>query len=239
MKIIEGKQYDDFWWAARRGVPTASDMKKILTPGGKPSKQSDDYALSLLGDMIDAEYPRPDSFANAAMKNGTIMEPRARKAYQADAETTVREVCFCTSDDGRFGFSPDGLCGDDGGLELKSPLPKTYLGYRKDPHTLVDDYKVQIHGCLFISGRAWWDAVAWIPDMPDQIVRVRVFLDAYTAAIGLALEAFWERLTEIRAQLDLETYIEAQRSAMASRLAAMAQRLETSDDPTDACNNVW
>src|SRR5262245_2947730 len=44
VKIIECKQYTPEWWEARRGIPTASNFDKILTPKTeKASAQQADY----------------------------------------------------------------------------------------------------------------------------------------------------------------------------------------------------
>lgn len=35
MKIVKCPQYSDLWWEARRGIPTASEAGRIITPVGK------------------------------------------------------------------------------------------------------------------------------------------------------------------------------------------------------------
>jgi len=70
-----------------------------------------------------------EAYTSRAMQDGIDMEPEARACYSFLAGGEVKQVGFCLSDDGRFGCSPDGLVGDDGGLELKCPLPKTHIKY--------------------------------------------------------------------------------------------------------------
>ena len=73
------------------------------------------------------------------MERGKALEPQARAFYAFHADADVRQVGFI----GRrvsmadiqdpeaihVGCSPDGLVGDDGGLELKVPLEHTHISY--------------------------------------------------------------------------------------------------------------
>jgi len=188
MKIVECAQYTPEWWTARRGIPTASRMGDIITAQTmKPSVGMTRYICELVGDLADPQYPRVDDYQSAAMKNGTILEPEARAWYEMDTNQTVRQVGFILSDDGRFGCSPDGLIGDAGGLELKSPLPKTHVAYLLDGG-LPDAYKAQVHASLVVTGLAWWDFVSYCPGL--EPLRVRVIPDDFTEALRVCMAQF-------------------------------------------------
>jgi hypothetical protein len=72
------------------------------------------------------------------------------------------------------GCSPDGLIGEDGGLEIKCPF-----GLRKDEapafKTLKEQphYYDQIQFSLWVTGRKWWDFYQWSPN-GTMLERVEV-----------------------------------------------------------------
>lgn len=189
MKVYEFAQYSSDWWAVRRGVPTASEFSSIITPEkGQLSKQAHSYACQLVADLFDPYYGCHEDYQTAAMRNGTIMEPEARRFYAFDRGEDVRQVGFCTTDDGRFGCSPDGLVGDEGGLELKSPSPKVHVQYLL-AGGVPAEYRPQVHGHLVVTGREWWDFMSYCRGFPPLLVRV--VPDDYTAALRKALDGFW------------------------------------------------
>ena len=65
----------------------------------------------------------------------------------------------------------DGLVGDDGGIEIKCPLPHNHIAYLR-AGDVPGKYIPQIQGCLWITGREWWDFMSYHPAMEDLIVRV-------------------------------------------------------------------
>lgn len=196
MTIHDMEQYSPDWWAIRRGVPTASEFSSILTPKtGKLSAAADTYICRLIGDLYDPEYPRIDKGVNDAMREGTRREPESRRWYELDRALSVQQVGFCLTDDGRFGCSPDGLVGQDGVIELKNPGHAQQVRYLID-NTLPDDYRVQVHGQLLVTGRKWLDFMSYAPPLPPLLVRV--VPDEFTVKLAAALEAFWVRFLEVR-----------------------------------------
>jgi hypothetical protein len=201
MKRYDFDQYSMSWWNIRRGVPTASMFGKIITPAkGELSKQADDYIHQLIADRYDPEYGVVEDYVSAAMRNGTVMEPEARRYYEFDRDCAVEQVGFCMDDAGRFGCSPDGLVGDGGGLELKSPLAKTQIAYLIADE-LPAQYAPQVHGSLVVTGRKWWDFMSYVPGFPPLLIRVEP--DEYTDKVRKALDDFWPRyqaaLEQVRA----------------------------------------
>lgn len=195
MREIECIQGSPEWWEARRGVPTASEFDRILTPiKQKGSAGQDAYIDSLIGDAKDM---RPNWFSDRPvtkdMEHGTNSEPQAREWYEFEKGIPVRQVGFVTTDDGRFGCSPDGLIDPDGGLELKCPKPSTHVGYLREG-TLPDKYKPQVHGCLIVTGRLWWDFLSYAPGLKPLLVRV--YPDEFTKRLRQELERFDEKLKE-------------------------------------------
>ena len=99
-------------------------------------------------------------------------EPLARDLYSRTYAQAV-EAGFFVRDDWGFaiGASPDGLVGDDGGIEIKSRAPKAHL------RAIVADAvpaenMAQIQTCLLVTGRSWWDYVSYAGGMPMWTKRV-------------------------------------------------------------------
>lgn len=184
-------QYSDEWFRVRRGVPTASEYGRIITPKkGELAAAHDTYINALIGDLFDLEYPAKDEYATASMRRGTAMEPEARRKYAFDTGGVVRQTGFCKTDDNRFGCSPDGLVGDDGAVELKNPSAAVHVGWTR-AGVLPDDYKPQCHGHLIVTGRAWVDFVSYRPGFDLFIVRVKP--DDFTEKLRGCLDQFWDR----------------------------------------------
>ena len=200
MKIIDCEQYSVEWWQAKRGIPSASNFERILTARtGKPSAQAEDYIAELIADLHTDLLPeRAELAGTRAMLSGLDLEPEARHWYALVRDVDVRRVGFITTDDGRFGCSPDGLVGADGGLELKCPLGKTQVRYIR-AGALPDEYRPHVHGALIVSGRPWWDFLSYCPGLPPLLVRVRP--DDYTDRLRAALESFWNDYMDALAKI--------------------------------------
>jgi hypothetical protein len=220
MKHIECQQGSIEWWAARRGVPTASGFDRIITPKTmKLAAAHVEYACELIGDMhrLDDADAR-DGYTSPAMQNGIDTEPEARAWYEMENSVTVERVGFITTDDGRFGCSPDALVGDMGGLELKCPRQKAQVRYLLGGRVVPDEYKAQVHGNLIVTGRAWWDFLSYCPGLPTLIVRVEP--DKFTAALKSVLEEFWGSYTEMLAKV--KAFEEPQQTLIETLSAAVA-----------------
>ena len=200
MKRYDFPQYTPEWDAIRRGIATASGAPKIITPAkGELSKSMVEYAYELIADTYDPMYGYREDYVSAAMKNGIVMEPEARRWYEFEADCDVTQVGFCLTDDGRFGCSPDGLVGECGGLELKTPLLKTHARYLAEDQ-MPNEYKPQVHWSLIVTGREWWDFMSYSPGLPPY--RCRVVPDEYTEKLRAAMETFWTQYQEIKQKVE-------------------------------------
>ena len=169
----ELEQGTDEWLQARCGVLTASVIGKMITPSTlKPSMGEvaktmvRTLAAERISGIVEDNYPSHD------MQRGTLLEPFARALY-ADHYQPVQEVGFMTRDDwGTIaGYSPDGLVGKFGLIEIKSPRAKTHV------NTIIWDqppnmYMAQLQMGLRVSGRDWIDYVSFCPGYPLYVKRV-------------------------------------------------------------------
>jgi hypothetical protein len=166
------EQGSDEWLQLRCGILTASTIGRLITPTLKLADNDTARGLqqTLIAERISGhvEYVHP-SFD---MQRGTLDEPYARDLY-AEHHAPVTEIGFATRDiDGMIlGASPDGLVGDDGGIEIKSRNPKTQLRTILDG-TIPTANLAQIHGCMFVLDRAWWDYVSYAGGWPLFVTRV-------------------------------------------------------------------
>ena len=169
MRIDQNEQGSPEWLASRLGIPSASMFAKLVTTKGIWSASADAYINQLVAERLTGE--REEVFQSHHMLRGTDLEPDARDLYSLMSDAEVTEVGFCLHDTLSAGCSPDGLIGDDGGLEIKCPAPSTHVEYLRGG-VLPSKYKQQVMGCLWITGREWWDFVSYHPTMKPLIVRV-------------------------------------------------------------------
>jgi hypothetical protein len=191
-------QNSEEWHRLRLGIPTASEFKRIVTPKGKLSAQSDGYMHRLLAEwamgapLIEEE--------TQWMTRGTMMEPQAVAAYEFDTGRNAELAGFFTTDDGLVGCSPDRLIGDDGLLEIKCPSPQVHIGYMLQSD-LKDEYWPQVQGQLWVTGRAWLDIQSYCPGLPNFITRVERD-EKYIALLEMALKEFTDRMLDCRKILE-------------------------------------
>ena len=118
MKILNFDQRTPEWYAARLGIPTASNFSKIITSDGKKSTQWNGYLHELVAERITGRMVEIPT--TPAMEEGTRREDESRLVYQMIKETPVTQVGFCVEDGGRWGCSPDGLVVVKGLVEFKT-----------------------------------------------------------------------------------------------------------------------
>lgn len=172
MKIIKDvDQGSQEWLDLRLGKITASNFAKIITSTGKPSASANEYMEELAGEFL---MDKAESgFKSDAMIRGNELEEEARQAYEEERLQKVEEVTMIDCD--KWAYSPDGLVGDDGLIEIKCPLAKAHSKYIID-NKLPSKYKAQVQGGLFVSGRKWCDFISYNPNFKEGyklfIVRV-------------------------------------------------------------------
>ena len=132
------------------------------------------------------------------MLRGVMDEPLAREVY-AEHYGQVAGAGLIVRDDWgiRIGYSPDGLVGDEGLIEIKSRRARIHLA-----SILADEVPTenmaQIQAGLLASGRAWCDYVSYCGGMP--LWRKRVYPDPdWHAAIVEAVRVFEAAAAEMTA----------------------------------------
>jgi predicted phage-related endonuclease len=180
--VIQGTEE---WFAQRRGLVTASVVGKLLTPTLKVA--DNDTARGITATLVAERITgvTEDSYTNNDMLRGVMCEPIARDIYSG-LYHQAEETGFMRYDgDGwSLGFSPDGVVGTDGLLEVKSPRAQTHVQTTladKVPH----HYIAQCQAGLLVSGRKWIDWVSYCGGLPLYVKRVYPdpdWFEAITAA---------------------------------------------------------
>lgn len=166
------EQGTDEWLQARCGLLTASTIGKLITPTLKTANNDTSRGLinTLAAERITGhvDYVQP-SFD---MQRGTDDEPFARDAY-SQHHAPVTEVGFITRDFGEYtlGYSPDGLVGDDGLIEIKSRRPKAHVATILAGEPPAENM-AQLQTGLLITGSKWIDYVSYCQGMPLWTCRV-------------------------------------------------------------------
>ncbi|MCP2163112.1 YqaJ-like recombinase domain-containing protein [Williamsia serinedens] len=135
------------------------------------------------------------TFVSDDMWRGIEDEPKARAVY-AEHYAPVTEVGFMTEDKWGFtiGYSPDGLVGDDGLIEIKSRRQKTQLTTILAGHPPIENM-AQLQCGLLVSGRKWIDYVSYCAGMPLYVKRVLPD-ERWQDAIVAAVDAFERNAAE-------------------------------------------
>lgn len=204
MMIHPPKQGSEGWLSLRLGHPTASEFDKLVTPLWK-IKTGDgphSYLCEKLAEHITGKpLERGGTFA---MEQGSILETEAVPYFELIHDVEVQRVGYCSTDDMRIGCSPDGLIGEDGGLECKCPFAQTHVRYLLDG-VVPTDYLAQVHGSMFVTGRKWWKFMSYARGFPPLIVHVdrdEKIQAAIREALDGLLKRFDESLAKIQAMKD-------------------------------------
>lgn len=172
------------WHDQRRGMVTASVVAKLLTPTLRVANNDESRGLTALLVAERITGHTDPTYIKADMWRGIEDEPRAVEKYSA-TYAEVRTVGFMVRDDWGFqiGYSPDGLVGEDGLIEVKSRAQKQQL------QTILDDEvpaanMAQLQCGLLVSGRKWIDYVSYCGGMPMYRKRVTPDLDWHEAIVA-------------------------------------------------------
>jgi hypothetical protein len=142
-----------------------------------------------------------ETWTSRDMERGIFAEPYARDLYSKHHAPAV-ECGFMIRDFGDYciGYSPDGLVGDDGLIEIKAPRQKGHLATvisGEIPH----GYMAQCQTGLLVSGRKWCDFLPYVGGMP--LWHMRVLPDEHWfAAITKAAEQAEKAIAETVAKYE-------------------------------------
>lgn len=158
------EQRSDEWFLARLGVFTAGSTFKTIKNGTPKGKRS-----LLLEKVAEALSQTWHEASAASLEWGKKHEPEALRMYEFMYGYEVSESGLIYHPQSRYlGCSPDGFVGKKGGVEVKCPQTS-----REHVRNLLEglpwgEYGPQVQGCLWITGREWWDFISYDPRMPAK-----------------------------------------------------------------------
>lgn len=150
-------------------LAAAADLPPVYTMADTDTAQTAIRTLAAERITGHVEYVHP----TFDMQRGHDDEPYAREAYAAHKGVQVAEVGFMTleTESYKIGFSPDGLVGDDGLIEIKSRKPHSHLATilagRPPAYNLA-----QMQTGMFVTDREWCDYVSFSAGLPLYVKRV-------------------------------------------------------------------
>jgi len=194
VQIINCEQGTEDWFIARAGIPTASKFSTVMAKGEGKTRAK--YMRQLAGEIITGKPM--ESFSNAHMERGHVMEPEARDLYSFATDTVPEQVGFIRN--GRKGCSPDSLVGDNGMLEIKSKLPDLLIECieRGD---FPPEHRAQCQGALWVAEREWIDIVVYWPEMPVFIKRAyrdEKYISELSKAVDTFNDELWRLVERVR-----------------------------------------
>lgn len=191
--LIQGTQE---WLDARRGLLTASEMSKIITPKLKVADNNDSrkHVYEIAAQRLTGHVE--EGFISFKMMRGHEDEVDARDHYRKHY-APVEHVGFITNDRWGFtlGYSPDGLVGEIGLIEAKSRDAAFQI------ETIVKgeipaEHVIQVQSALLISEREWCHFLSYSGGLPMDLIPAEP-IPEFQEAITDAASAFEARVAEV------------------------------------------
>ena len=168
MKIYNFAQNTEEWFNVRKLKLTASDATAI---GNKGAGLETLVKKKVMETLVEES----NSYTNEHIERGKELEPIAIAMYEFEYNVEVKQVGFVEFTE-FSGCSPDGLVGEDGGIEVKCRNNEKHfdfiLGAKLDSAT---EWQIQMN--LLVTGRKWWDFVSFNPNFKKSMVVMRVLPD--------------------------------------------------------------
>lgn len=181
------------WYEHRLGLPTASNMHRILTPGGKPSKSETTriYMLQLIAERL-LNISMDDELRVLMMERGKLLQSDAARQFCEVYGLELKGGGFVENPTMKVGASPDALVvGKNEAVEIKCPAAHTLIGYHLDG--LGTNYKPQVQAQILAGSFQCVHFYAWHPRCPafylrtepdyEYIEKLRVALNDFNAVL--------------------------------------------------------
>lgn len=186
LRILEMEQGSPEWHRARLGLPTASEFATVLAKGEGKTRAA--YMRRLASEIITGEPA--ETFFNAHMERGKVMEAEARELYAFLQDQEPQQVGFVIN--GNKGCSPDSFLGNDALLEIKTALPHILIE-KIEGDKFPPEHKAQCQGALWVCERDWIEIAVYSPKLPLFIKRAHRD-DAYIKTMAGEIDRFNDEL---------------------------------------------
>lgn len=202
MKVLPHPQGSVEWLQGRAGLPTASEFDQLVD--SKWEVRTGAMPKSYLARKLAEKWTGGplQGFGSWATEQGSILESEAIPWFELEYGQQVQRVGLITTDDGRIGCSPDGLIGEDSGIEIKCANIETAIGYLL-AGAVPKEYLPQIFGAMLVTGRPTWKFLSYrrlLPALLITVERDEKIIAALSEALRVFLEKFdaaWTRLCDM------------------------------------------
>lgn len=205
MKIHNVEQGSREWLQLHLGIPTAGGLDNLITPTFELRKGETPktYVYKKVAEAWRGKPMIDLSASSYMMEQGLILESEAIPFWELTTGRKVTRVGFITTDDGRFGCSPDGIILDEPmngkllyastncnaiGIEIKCPSPHTHVKYLSEG-VVPKEYVAQVYGSMFATGFKKWVFMSYCRGFPPLILEATQGTKE-SSAIMIAVDRF-------------------------------------------------
>lgn len=207
VRVIE--QGGEDWQRLRLGVITASEVSNVIAKPRSGTKWPDmktSYFHTLLAEVCTGVAPEVNA---KALAWGKQHEESARVLFEFTSGVDVTEAPILYRDETmRTACSPDGLCSDGRGLELKCPFTsRDFMKFRLGGFDAIKSaYMAQVQYSMWVTGKDAWYFANYDPRMKREgIHHVIVERDEkYIASFEEAVPEFIEKMDLALAEIGFE-----------------------------------
>ncbi|MFW0839279.1 lambda exonuclease family protein [Cronobacter sakazakii] len=204
--VLTVEQGDEAWQRLRLGVITASDVHNVISKPRSGTKWPDmkmSYFHTLLAEVCTGVAPEVNA---RALAWGKQYEDDARALFEFTAGVQVTESTIIYKDESmRTACSPDGLCSDGRGLELKCPFTsRDFMKFRLGGFEAIKSaYMAQVQFSMWVTGKDAWYFSNYDPRMRREglhhvvVERDEKYMEDFTEAVPEFIEKMDMALAEI------------------------------------------
>jgi len=168
--IIDCDQGTDEWLAARIGKITASNMNIFFGDGITKDKLVSSKVAEILTGKIDNRI----RFSSKDTDAGNDLEDDARIAYEEFTGNKVDQIGLASLDE-FVSCSPDGLIGENVGLEIKCPNDANFINAVIGGKAyIIPLYLMQMQMQMWVLELDWVDYVLYNPNFKNPIHIIRI-----------------------------------------------------------------
>lgn len=194
------------WLRARCGRITASRLGDVMAYSRQAKKEGaelkcrSDYRMELVSERLTGLTA--NHFVTNEMKWGAEQEELARTVYEQSRNLLVWPVGFAIHPTMDFsGASPDGLVGDEGGIEIKCLTTANHLDIFRSGK-VPQEYYDQMQWNMVCCERKTWDFVIFDSRLPERL-QMKAIPVAYDEERVAALEVEVRKMdAEVRATIE-------------------------------------
>ncbi|WP_105649008.1 lambda exonuclease family protein [Cronobacter dublinensis] len=204
--VLTVEQGDEAWQRLRLGVITASDVHNVISKPRSGKKWPDmkmSYFHTLLAEVCTGVAPEVNA---RALAWGKQYEDDARALFEFTVGVQVAESPIIYKDETmRTACSPDGLCSDGRGLELKCPFTsRDFMKFRLGGFEAIKSaYMAQVQFSMWVTGKEAWYFSNYDPRMRREglhhvvVERDEKYMEDFTEAVPEFIEKMDMALAEI------------------------------------------